>query len=80
MDPDAIREDIVTMRSLVDFWNGETGRISRVMLSYPAEASVAKNKISVLTPVGTALLGLPEGECMPYEATDGTRHLACIEW
>jgi regulator of nucleoside diphosphate kinase len=76
VEPDVIREDIVTMRSLVDFWNGETGRMARVMLSYPAEASVSENKISVLTPVGTALLGLPEGECMPYEAADGTmRHL-----
>lgn len=76
VDPDAIREGIVTMRSLVDFWNGETGRMSGVMLVYPAEASVSENKISVLTPVGTALLGLSEGQCMPYEATDGAiRHL-----
>jgi regulator of nucleoside diphosphate kinase len=76
VDPDAIREGIVTMRSLVDFWNGETGRMSRVMLVYPAEASVSENKISVLTPAGTALLGLSKGQCMPYEATDGAiRHL-----
>ena len=74
--PDEISEGVVTMRSLVDFWNGETGRMCRVMLAYPAEASVSENKLSVLTPAGTALLGLPEGECMPYEAADGSlRHL-----
>jgi regulator of nucleoside diphosphate kinase len=78
--PDEISEGVVTMRSLVDFWNGETGRMCRVMLAYPAEASVSENKLSVLTPVGTALLGLTEGECMPYETADGSlRHLTVAQ-
>lgn len=72
VDPADIGEGVVTMRSLVDFWSGATGRLSRVMLVYPAEASEAENKISVLTPVGTALLGLSEGQRMPYAAVDGS--------
>lgn len=71
VDPDDIGEGVVTMRSLVDFWSGESGRLERVMLVYPAEASQSENKISVLTPVGTALLGLTEGQRMPYAAVDG---------
>lgn len=61
---------VVTMRSLVEFWNG--GRQAQAMLVYPAEASVSENKISVLTPVGTALLGLSEGQSMSYEDPDGS--------
>jgi regulator of nucleoside diphosphate kinase len=72
VDPADLREGIVTMRSMVEFWSGETSRLFRAMLVYPAEASVSENKISILTPIGTALLGLSEGQCMPYEASDGS--------
>ena len=71
VDPADIPEGVVTMRSLVEFWKGDSGRLSRAMLVYPAEASVSEDKISILTPIGTALLGLSEGQSMPYEGIDG---------
>lgn len=78
VDPAEIRAGVVTMRSLVEFWGAEDGRLTRAMLVYPAEADVSEDKISILTPVGTALLGLSEGQCMPYEAVDGSRRRLCV--
>lgn len=72
VDPAEIPGGVVTMRALVEFRSGEDGRLHRVQLVYPAEASVSENKISILTPIGTALLGLSEGQSMPYEAGDGS--------
>lgn len=71
VDPDDIHRGIVTMRSLVEFSSGDDNTLSYAILVYPAEASFWENTMSILTPVGTALLGLSEGQSMPYEAADG---------
>ena len=72
VDSAEIPGGVVTMRSFVEFRSGESGRRHRAQLVYPAEASVSEDKLSVLTPIGTALLGLSEGQSMPYEAEDGS--------
>jgi regulator of nucleoside diphosphate kinase len=69
---DDIPEGVVTMESVVDFRLDDRGKARRATLVYPGEASITEGRISVLTPVGTALLGLSEGQLMPYEAMDGT--------
>lgn len=75
VDPADVPAGVVTMRSVVEFRAGNSGKVSRAMLVYPAEASVSSAicalNVSVLTPIGTALLGLSEGQSMPYEAVDG---------
>jgi regulator of nucleoside diphosphate kinase len=50
------------------------GRTRRVTLVYPTEADIAAGRISVLTPIGTALIGLSQGQSVDWTARDGRRH------
>ena len=54
--------DVVCMGSEVEFRDDTTGRIQKVSLVYPGEADIEQGKISVLTPIGTALIGLAVGQ------------------
>ncbi|MEZ5832430.1 MAG: nucleoside diphosphate kinase regulator [Dongiaceae bacterium] len=69
---DAVPDDVVRMGSVVEFRSGEEQK--RVSLVFPAEADIAAGKISVLTPVGAALIGLPQGGSITWSARDGTSH------
>ena len=60
--------DVVRMGSTVRF---RTGRDTRqVQLVYPADADISLGRISVLTPVGTALIGLRTGQSITFTARD----------
>jgi regulator of nucleoside diphosphate kinase len=51
----------VQMRSSVRFHDHGSGKVHEVRLVYPADSSPADGRISVLTPVGSALLGRQTG-------------------
>lgn len=54
-------DDVVTMDSTVTFIDLDTAEKSTISLVYPPEANIEKMKISILSPVGTALIGLRIG-------------------
>lgn len=58
--------DVVTMRSRVLFEDMETGRRREATLVYPDEASMDQSKVSILAPVGVALLGLKVGDTIEW--------------
>jgi regulator of nucleoside diphosphate kinase len=64
-------EDFVGMNNEVEFRDDESGNVRKIRLVYPEEADIALGKISVMTPVGTALIGLPKGESMAWETPGG---------
>jgi regulator of nucleoside diphosphate kinase len=68
--PSEIPSDVVTMNSRARFVDEDTGEELEMTLVYPREADLASGRISVLAPVGTALLGLSCGQSidwpMPY--------------
>jgi len=64
-------KDIVCMNSAVTFRDDTTGKVRTVTLVYPGEADIAQAKISVMTPVGTALIGLPRGRAISWETPNG---------
>ena len=64
--------DVVRMGSLVAFRSGDD--VKRVTLVFPQDADIAAGKVSVLTPVGAALLGLARGESITWTTRDGTSH------
>lgn len=66
-----IPADVVTMNSTVSFRDEQTGLVSRVTLVYPAEMSIAERRISVLSPVGRALLGCTVGATTEVDLPDG---------
>lgn len=63
--------DIVSMNSEVTFLDDATGKIQTVLLVYPDEADISQRKISVLTPVGTALIGLRTGHSIIWQTPRG---------
>ena len=50
-------KDVVRMGSSLSY-STDTGEVRQVTLVFPAEADIAAGKISILTPIGTALIGL----------------------
>jgi len=69
-----IPRDVVTMNSRVVFENETTGDRREVTLVYPREADIDAGKISILVPVGTALLGLRVGQSIDWELPSGDKH------
>ena len=66
-----IPDDVVTMNSRVLFENETTGERREVTLVYPREADIDAGKISILVPVGTALLGLRVGQSIDWQLPSG---------
>lgn len=64
-------EQIVRMGSEVQFRDETTGKVRTVVLVYPEEADIARGRISVLTPVGTALIGIQAGSSITWETPGG---------
>jgi regulator of nucleoside diphosphate kinase len=62
---------IVCMGCEVEFRDDTTGRIQTVTLVFPDEADIAKGKISILTPIGVALIGLAIEKSISWETRRG---------
>ena len=79
VDPKDIPADVITMRSRVrlkDLVSGETNTYSVV---FPTEADFAEGKISVLAPIGTAILGYKRGDTIEWQVPSGLRRLKVEE-
>src|SRR4029450_4252598 len=66
---------VVTMRSQVSVRDLETDEQSDYTLVFPLEADVSAKRISVLAPLGTALLGFSEGGTVEWVMPGGMRRL-----
>jgi regulator of nucleoside diphosphate kinase len=62
LPPEKMPSDVVAMNSHVEYRDGATGSVHRVQIVYPNEADIASGRVSVLTLVGAALLGLAAGQ------------------
>jgi regulator of nucleoside diphosphate kinase len=71
VEPDAIPPDVVTMNSTVRFTLAEKGEEFSLTLVYPKDAGAEHQRISVLAPVGSALLGLSVGDELEWPRPGG---------
>lgn len=77
--PGKLRDDIVTIGSEVTYRDLGTGRLQTVFVVYPEDADIDQHRISVLTPVGVALLGLSPGAAISWITRDDeTRQLEVV--
>ena len=75
---DADASSIVKLGSRVAF-EDEAGKLYTGTVGFPSDIVEHTDSISILTPVGTALLGLAEGESIAYETRDGrTKRLTVL--
>lgn len=67
--------DVVSLGSTVSY-ETEAGQARTVTLCYPHEADIARSMVSIMTPIGVALLGLAPGQGIDWTARDGhVRHV-----
>ena len=59
--------DVVRMGSQVRYCDDKTGEVRDVVLVYPHEADITLKRVSVLTPVGAALIGLTIGQTIDFQ-------------
>lgn len=72
--PDAeLPESVVRMNARVDF-EVDDGERREAELVFPGDANIDAGKISVLTPIGAALIGLSPGQTMMLKGVDGRPH------
>ena len=67
--------DVVTMNSQVAIPDLDGGRLSIYTLVFPGSGDISKGKVSVLAPVGTALLGSRAGALIDLKGPGGRRRL-----
>ena len=72
---DEMPSDVVTLQSQVRVRDRETGLVSNYTLVLPAYAEVSSGHVSVLAPLGTALLGYREGDEVEWQMPGGVRRL-----
>ncbi len=70
-----VSADTVTMNSTARLVDLNTGEEMVFTLVYPDHANISEGRISVLAPIGTAILGCSEGEMVEWEVPDGIRSL-----
>jgi regulator of nucleoside diphosphate kinase len=73
-----IPNDIVTMNSTIRFVDEDSGKESEVTLVYPKDADVTHRRVSVLAPVGMALIGLKIGQSIEWPMPNGIRRLKVV--
>ena len=77
--PEAVPADVVTMNSRVAFCD-ETSDVRRVVtIVFPGDADASAGRLSVLSPIGTALLGLSVGQAIDWDFPDGSRRRLRVE-
>jgi regulator of nucleoside diphosphate kinase len=74
-DPADVPPDLVTMNSTVELRDMGSGEIETYTLVYPERADVTYDRVSVLAPLGRAILGTKVGEIVTVQAPSGWRRI-----
>jgi regulator of nucleoside diphosphate kinase len=77
--PEEIPPDVVTMNSTVRLTDLESGSRHLYTIVFPSDADSEKGKISILAPLGTALLGYRVGDVINWHLPRGDRRLRIDE-
>jgi len=63
--------NVVRMGSTVTYREDATARIRKVTLVYPHEADIAQQRVSILTPIGAALIGMSTDQAIQWPSPGG---------
>lgn len=75
IDPAAFPDDVVTMESTVKFEDLGTSEIEEYTITFPDRADIERKRISILAPIGTALIGCRVGDLVKWSTPGGIRQL-----
>jgi len=79
VEPEDIPKDVITMNSRIIFTDVASKETMTVSLVFPSDADFEKKKISILSPIGTALLGYRIGDTIEWKVPSGTKRLRIDE-
>lgn len=77
--PHDLPRDVVAMNSTVWFRDLDSDEVEHYTLVYPPDADVIRDRISVLAPIGTALLGFRLHDLVEWGVPQGRRRLEIIK-
>jgi regulator of nucleoside diphosphate kinase len=75
VSPKKISADVITMNSTIRLKDMDSGEMFDYRLVYPQDADPENGQISILAPIGTALIGFRVGDDIYWQVPAGQRHL-----
>ena len=77
--PNEVAADVVTMNSRVRLQDEASGQTLECNLVFPGEADASANRISIVAPLGTAILGYRVGDTVTWPMPGGERQYKIVE-
>ncbi len=71
-------DNVISIGSTVTYRDEINGQEKTVTLVYPENADIAAQRISVMTPIGVALIGLAEGASFDWDTRDARRRTLTV--
>lgn len=75
LEPSAIPADVVTLESTVQYEDLGTGELAEYTITFPDRANIEQHRLSILAPIGTALIGCRVGDVVRWSTPGGYRQL-----
>jgi regulator of nucleoside diphosphate kinase len=79
VSPEKVPKDVITMNSTVRLKDLDTGEEKIYTLVFPGDIKAIPGAVSVLAPIGTALIGYRAGDVIEWDVPAGTRRLKVLE-
>jgi len=79
VDSKDIPGDVVTMNSVVRIRDLDTGEEKMFTLVFPGKSGESGKTVSILAPVGTAIIGYREGDVIEWEVPAGKKRIEILE-
>ena len=79
VSPKEIPENVITMNSRVFLREVESGKDMKLWLVFPDKVDAVKNPVSILSPLGTAMIGYKIGVVFSWESPDGLKQMEVLD-
>ena len=76
---DKFPADVVRLNSTVKIKSEDKDEIMELMLVIPDEANIKERKISIMAPIGTALIGFRQGQKVKWKVPAGKKTFTILE-
>lgn len=73
VEPEFMPPDVISMNSTARFRDENSGKEFELTLSYPDDTHLTHGTVSVLAPIGSALLGLSVGQAIEWPLPSGQK-------
>jgi len=79
VDKEHFPEDVVRLNSIIKVKDTERNTVMELMLVTPDKADIKQRKISIMAPIGTALIGFRQGQKVKWQVPSGKKTFTILE-